>query len=205
MYNWVSKVIWALSCFSFLYCVLVPENLYHPLNQLDSKPKAVSVSIVLDFTLHSDWLFVIFSFFWLAVSITLVFVLYSQRKSSLLHRLWDIHFYFLHSLASPLPPSLPSSLPPSLSPSLPPSLPLSLSPSLPPFLPLSLSPSLPPSLPLSLSPSLPPSLPPSLSPSLPPSYSWCLFFDWMMVAELAIVTQSIAYMPSIRLCSNSAW
>ena len=62
MYNWVSKVIWALSCFSFLYCVLVPENLYHPLNQLDSKPKALSVSIVLDFTLHSDWLFVIFSF-----------------------------------------------------------------------------------------------------------------------------------------------
>ena len=58
----MSKVIWALSCFSFLCCVLVPENLYHPLNQLDSKPKAMSVSIVLDFTLHSDWLFVIFSF-----------------------------------------------------------------------------------------------------------------------------------------------
>lgn len=130
MYNWVSKVIWALSCFSFLYCVLVPENLYHPLNQLDSKPKAMSVSIVLDFTLHSDWLFVIFSF----LLIGWFLFCDSQGKSSLLHHLWDIHFYFLHSLTSPLPPSS----------------------------------------------------------------SWCLFFDWMMVAEVAKVTQSIAYVPSIQ-------
>ena len=128
MYNWVSKVIWALSCFSFLYCVLVPKNLYHPLNQLDSKPKAVSVSIVLDFTLHSDWLFVIFSFFWLAVSITLVFVLWQSKEKLSTAPL--VRYTLLFSSFSYFPP-----------------------------------------------------------PSL---------LDWMMVAEVAKVTQSIAYMPSIQ-------
>ena len=64
-------------------------------------------------------------------------------------------------------PPLPHISPPTIGQSLsvPPSLPSSLPPSLPPSLPSSLPPSLPPFLP----PSLPPSLPPFLSPSLPPS------------------------------------
>lgn len=53
----MSKVIWALSCFSFLCCVLVPENLYHPLNQLDSKPKS-------NVCQHCAWFYFAF---WLAL------------------------------------------------------------------------------------------------------------------------------------------
>lgn len=130
------KVIWALSCFSFLYCVLVPENLYHPLNQLDSKPKAMSVNIVLDFTLHSDWLFVIFSFLLIGCFNHFGFCFVTVKAKALCCTTCEIYTSIFFILLLP--------------------------------------------------------------PSLPPSSSWCLFFDWMMVAEVAKVTQSIAYMPSIQ-------